>query len=290
MRRPPPLQFAVLVYLAWRGDYAISANELAALFWGELPESRAKRCLSQCLYALRRSLLLPIDVASGTVVLKPSSIFVDAKAFLVLVAAGKLRDAAAMHSGTFLAHLRLRGKRDFRFWHDRVAADIASKACRVMSQLAVEADAAGNWDEVEYYTTRYLELNPDNGDFATLRAQARAASGDLAGALASLKGLRGRGTGFARKVRLAYQAIDRSNARYGVPSGSTSQPQHSPFVGRGDEFRLLRSAWESMLREGSFCVTQLEGEPGIGKSRLIDQFARWAAIRGGRVILGDAAN
>ncbi|HEY2178155.1 MAG TPA: AAA family ATPase [Caulobacteraceae bacterium] len=45
----------------------------------------------------------------------------------------------------------------------------------------------------------------------------------------------------------------------------------TPFVGRDDEIRLLAGRWER-VREGEGQMALIMGEPGIGKSRLIDEF------------------
>jgi putative protein kinase ArgK-like GTPase of G3E family len=45
----------------------------------------------------------------------------------------------------------------------------------------------------------------------------------------------------------------------------------TPLVGRGEELDLLRRGWERAARgEGQF--VQIVGEPGIGKSRLVEEF------------------
>src|SRR5262249_20827315 len=45
----------------------------------------------------------------------------------------------------------------------------------------------------------------------------------------------------------------------------------TPFVDREDEMRLLLSRWER-TREGQGQLVVVVGEPGIGKSRLVDEF------------------
>ncbi|WP_259201819.1 AAA family ATPase [Arhodomonas aquaeolei] len=44
----------------------------------------------------------------------------------------------------------------------------------------------------------------------------------------------------------------------------------SPLIGREDELRRLRQAWEG-VRGGRFALVAMEGEPGIGKSRLVQR-------------------
>lgn len=50
-----------------------------------------------------------------------------------------------------------------------------------------------------------------------------------------------------------------------------SQREPTPFVGRGDEAALLLSRW-AKAREGEGQLVLVMGEPGIGKSRLIEEF------------------
>ncbi len=45
----------------------------------------------------------------------------------------------------------------------------------------------------------------------------------------------------------------------------------STFVGREDELKILRRAWIS-TRSGKGRAIELQGDPGIGKSRLLKQF------------------
>src|SRR5215472_2063529 len=59
-----------------------------------------------------------------------------------------------------------------------------------------------------------------------------------------------------------------------VPRRLTQRPaarMQTPFVGRDDDMRLLLSRWER-AREGQGQVALVMGEPGIGKSRLVEEF------------------
>src|SRR5215469_6418468 len=72
--------------------------------------------------------------------------------------------------------------------------------------------------------------------------------------------------GIEYPVRL-YQVIRATSTGRHRPGASTQ----APFVGREDETRLVLSRWES-VRQGRGQLVLLMGEPGIGKSRLVDEF------------------
>ncbi len=49
--------------------------------------------------------------------------------------------------------------------------------------------------------------------------------------------------------------------------------RRTPFVGRDEELRYLRSKWHGEVGKGQGCVVEITGEAGIGKSRLVQEFA-----------------
>lgn len=59
----------------------------------------------------------------------------------------------------------------------------------------------------------------------------------------------------------------------------------SAFVGRSEAATALEAAW-SEVREGGFRAVVLAGEPGIGKTRLVKEFARAAHEHGATVLAG----
>ncbi|MBV9282393.1 MAG: AAA family ATPase, partial [Chloroflexi bacterium] len=62
-----------------------------------------------------------------------------------------------------------------------------------------------------------------------------------------------------------------------------SEPVQMPFVGRGRELLQLRRAF-GRARAGEPQVVVLEGEAGIGKTRLAEEFLAWAASQGADVM------
>lgn len=70
-----------------------------------------------------------------------------------------------------------------------------------------------------------------------------------------------------------------------VLSPATTEQADPSFVGRSDELRLFRDAFDRMLAGRRQLVTLL-GEPGIGKTRCAEAFARVAEDQGALVLWG----
>jgi hypothetical protein len=66
---------------------------------------------------------------------------------------------------------------------------------------------------------------------------------------------------------------------------SVARPQGPPFVGRERELGELQSYFESAIAQRA-SVALVSGEAGIGKTRLVEELARYARRGGGNVIWG----
>ncbi|MBE0670897.1 MAG: AAA family ATPase [Anaerolineales bacterium] len=62
---------------------------------------------------------------------------------------------------------------------------------------------------------------------------------------------------------------------------------HIPFVGRSNEYQALTQVF-GKVRSGHLQVAVLSGESGMGKTRLADEFLKWAGIQGADVLRGRA--
>src|SRR5207244_946826 len=57
------------------------------------------------------------------------------------------------------------------------------------------------------------------------------------------------------------------------------------FVGREPELAQLTAAFDGAL-SGQGAIAMVVGEPGIGKTSLVEQLATYVALRGGRALWG----
>jgi class 3 adenylate cyclase len=88
------------------------------------------------------------------------------------------------------------------------------------------------------------------------------------------------------------------SARHEVPSwralgvlDKPRQPARSPFVGRTDELEFLTTLYQRSLGDRRLRLVSVIGEPGVGKSRLVEEFvsslARATSLRGQALPYGD---
>ena len=80
-------------------------------------------------------------------------------------------------------------------------------------------------------------------------------------------------------TRAAYEALLLADAEPGPPRAGAPAPAGPPLVGRRSERTRLAALWRS-ARRGSAQLALVTGEPGIGKSRLIEELRSWCEHAG----------
>lgn len=80
-------------------------------------------------------------------------------------------------------------------------------------------------------------------------------------------------------------AVPEPGGQLGLPPAVTERRTRSEFVGRGAELDTLDRAWARAI-EGDHRLAAITGEPGMGKTRLAQVFARSVHDAGGQVLWG----
>jgi tetratricopeptide (TPR) repeat protein len=88
---------------------------------------------------------------------------------------------------------------------------------------------------------------------------------------------------FINAARASHRVERLEVDREPVAVAQTEEVEATPFVGRGNEYGLLLGLL-AKLAAGSGHAVLIEGEPGIGKSRLMRELARYARLRGLRTL------
>ena len=299
----------VLAYLVLERPRPLLRDELVELLWpGDLPahwEGAARQVVSR----VRRTLVaagLPAESLTSEVGVTtldvPHDVVVDVEVVLSQVEeteklvsdgdwerASELADRALeAFRATFLPASECTYAAD---WRDRLDA-LARRALHLGAAAALGAERGERAGEL---ASLALEQDPFDEHATRLLMAARAQSGNRPAALGAYERLR-RLLDDELGVRPSEETEDLYRDLLGAPplapSSAAPPPRRpaatvdsGPFVGRHDELATLAEQWRR-AHKGACQIVVLEGEAGIGKTRLLLEEAERAREAGASVLWG----
>lgn len=287
----PRRQVRALLYRLAACLEAVPREHLCFLFWPDAADSIARRHLSHLLTHLRRALPAPeaLVVTEDHVGLDAGQVWSDTAAFVHLCdmqAANRsvraLQQAADLYAGPFLTGFSLPGSPEFEAWAAQERRIFERRSLDALAAL-VEAWAAREaYDKAVACARRYLEVDDLAEEMHRRLIALYAASGDRSAALRQFERCvaaleRELGVSPLPETWAVYQAIlaGRPPPRESTPAAhawTTLPGLDVPLVGRDGALRQLEQAY-ARARAGQGGIILIAGEAGIGKSRLIQEFA-----------------
>ncbi len=274
---------ALLVYLARSPRKSRTREHLIGLLWSDRDERQARHSLSEALRVLRRALgdeRLVADV--DQVRLAPDAVTLDCDRFAQLCERHEWASAATLVDGEFLEGLAIPEANDFETW---LAAERALWRARALDALVqgVAADLArGDAASAARIGLRAVALDRTSEPAARAAMRALTLAGDRAEALRladelahALRDMLGAEVS-EETARLVARVRDTRVGRR-VVSAPPAAPARPPLIGRRAELAALTSAWQR-ARSGRGQVVIVEGEPGEGKTRLIEELVAHARL------------
>jgi DNA-binding SARP family transcriptional activator/tetratricopeptide (TPR) repeat protein len=298
-------------------------SRLAALLWPDVLDSSARASLRSAIWALRSATATATGPgpAAGpkfgsylvtdreSVMLGGDGLVVDLLEARRLTAEGRLEEALALHRGELLHEFDDE-------WVFEIRSELEDSVAMALGELADRSRSADELPAAVKWARRRVALRPLDEDAARELMVLLADSGDTAGALQAYGRLRERLStelgipvspevaavaGQLRALRPADGRRDMDRERAGAsPSSDGAQADgHGPervtgaagglprMVGRAEEFAELRHRWLA-ARAGSGTVVLLDGEGGIGKTRLTQELRAAAGQDGALTFEGSA--
>jgi DNA-binding SARP family transcriptional activator/tetratricopeptide (TPR) repeat protein len=295
---------AIVALVAAEGR-PFAREELAAMFWPEADDDAARGALRRTLSALRTAVKdSGLIIGRAQVALDPADSSVDLTELERLAASSRLDDleaAAALATGPFLAGFALRDSPAFDDWQAARAVRVERTVGDALERLAAARLAAGDADGAVEASRRRVHLDPLDEVGQRGLMELLAGSGDRAGAIRQYRELvalfdRELGVAPLRETTDRYDAIREGRftsqpASVVAPAGPAQSrrtnapvdaPGIAPLVGRRQELEAIETAWRASSRGGR--VVLLEGEAGIGKTRLAEVVAATIRAEGGIVL------
>ena len=291
---------SLLAYLLLHSEPPPTRERLATLFWGDRPPRRARRSLSTALWHIRRCCPLnPLQSEGQTIRFAfPGKLHLDVAAFELLTAAdaslAQLEEGVALYRGDFLEGL-------YDDWIILLRYRWQSRYLDALLRL-MQLQEAGAEDRKALQTAlRLLELDELSEAACQTALRTYARLGQREPALELYRRFEAR-----LQEALGIPPSEETIALYrrvleGGPQETSATPgplpwakaehrreRHGtavPFVGREAEMDFWRRFWPHAVAGGER-ILFVAGEAGVGKSRLVEQFAAYVARRGGYVATG----
>ncbi|MDQ8153864.1 MAG: AAA family ATPase [Gemmatimonadota bacterium] len=283
---------SVITYLALARGQRASRQSLVALLWGDVDPERGRASLRQALFALRQRLGVDLIVADGEWLALTAPVATDTRAFLDAVEQGANAQALTFYAGDFIPEFAAPGAADFEAWADMErrrlrGAFLAAARSQVRNLLSGGEAAAA----VEL-SGRLRDAEPEDDEHWRMRFEALALAGrfpviDLEeSALRSARADDERTVDAATEMvlrRLRRAANDAKQAAAVDGPASSLIPADPEFQGRADVFAQLLAAW-GFAGRGRAQRRLLVASAGLGKTRLLREFARRLSVQRARAL------
>ncbi len=308
---------ALLAYLAVKRQPQ-SRDTLAALLWPDYGQTQARATLRRTLSALNKALDGPwLDAQRETIRLREqAALWTDVEDFRALLASRQrhthalgaecdeclryLTGAAERYTDDFLAGFNLRDSETFDEWQFFQREELRRNLTGALEALVAAHSRRGSYEEAILHARRWLALDRLHEPAHRALMENYARAGQYAAALHQYRECvrtldSELGVAPLEATTQLYEAILKRRLQPGPtttpdaevpPAAAPPRPRArtslAPLAGRADELALLTSAYDGVTTEGRLAV--LDGEVGIGKTRLAMEFLADARRRGAAII------
>jgi DNA-binding SARP family transcriptional activator len=283
VRLPYQKAEALLYYLAVSAQ-PHSRVSLATLFWGNTPEKQARNSLRSALYTIRHN-LTPADflhIERHTIALNFEYVRLDTALFeTAVVGAGsvdELTRGLALRRGPLLDGLSLSDAPEFESWLVDQRAKFEAMTVQSLLRLSQMCRQQQHAPKARQALARLLEIDPlheiGHQQLMSLHLQ----QGNRAAALQQydllLRRLREElGVSPSQATQALHLEILRADGpEADAQISGSSGGSKLQFVGRQRELNLLHQCYRKMIPDGPARLVLLEGEAGIGKTRLAHEW------------------
>jgi DNA-binding SARP family transcriptional activator len=308
---------ALMSYLAVT-DKSHSRDALATLLWPDYDQTHARGALRRTLSALNKALTGDwLEVDRETIGLNPSApIWLDVAEFQrrlngcrgqelsgEIGCAGclsLLTEAVTLYRDDFLAGFTLRDSPDFDEWQYFQTESLRRELAGALESLVRCHTLSREFDPAIAYARRWLALDPLHELAHRELMQLYAWAGQRGAALRQYRECvrvfdQELGVSPLEETTQLYTAIQENRLppppaaaapekaaplqSLGVPAAPKPRLFDYPLVGRAAEWAALLAAYAASTVDGHLIV--LQGEAGIGKTRLAEEFLAYAQVSGG---------
>ncbi len=281
----PRRQVRALLYRLAAERAPVARSRLCFLFWPDTPESDARRKLSGLLNHLHRSLPAPDLLVSedDRVYLDPARTWSDTVAFDQLCRHdGDLRQAADLYRGPFLDTFSLPDSPEYEMWAALERQTWERRYLDILATLIGDYTTRKDYDAAITFARRYLEIDELAEEIHRRLIELYVAVGDRASARRQFEQCasvleRELGVRPLPETQAVFLAVVETRPLPRAlldtePKWTTLPSLDVGLIGRHSALQHLDEAFHR-ASQGAGGVVLISGEPGIGKSRLVQEFS-----------------
>lgn len=268
--------FAAALYLILERGKRVSRSGLASLLWPLVAEKVRAHRLRQTLLQLKK-LGIVLEADRVTIQLRDH----DSRSDVDDSSRGEATLVEYNESFDFLPGYNPAFSEQFREWVDTKRGEVHSASTRILVHGLERARLQADWSSVEKIAAKCLALDGFNEVAVLAKAEAAAMRGGKRKAVAILDHYISEVGDSASELRLPATILRRRVVER-IPDRPALLNTDPAFVGREIEMEALCRRFEQ-ARTGRGSATLLVGDPGIGKTRLSAELARFAELHGARV-------
>jgi DNA-binding SARP family transcriptional activator len=267
--------FAAALYLFLERGIRVESTTLENLLWTELANSDyAHHRLRQTLLKMRQ-LGMPLQKEPRALILPIAAVRTDFDKFT--------EDSDSENGDPECCEL-FKGylpklSASYSHWFDTKHREIAANIIRHLLKRLARARAGGQWNRVDALASRCLELDEFNEEAVLARAEAAAMRGAKVDALQILDQYASELGSDAMDLRLPASLMRQRISENTADGAYLGEVQ---FVTRENELEFLNASLLP-IREFGGQIAVLDGAVGIGKTRIANEFARFADLQGFQV-------
>ncbi len=290
IKLPRQKSLALLIYLAMTGREQ-SREKLATLLWSNANDTQSRQALRNALWDIRHAtgddhLITDTELVS----MDMTRVWSDAQELEALEREPLRPSKHPLNISPFLEGFNLKDAPDYDDWVSFERDRLQQLAIKLLRARTDAYEAHSDWSQAIKSAQHILELEPAHEETHRQLMRLHYADNDRAAALKQYEAARRMlerelGVEPMEETRAFHQHIVQS-----LPLGSTllKQPARRmndnepaelrlPFVGRAAERAELQRAWRR-AQEGRVQFVFVEGEAGVGKTRLIEEMlGAWEA-------------
>lgn len=281
---------ALLLYLARSPQRGRARDHLIGLLWADKDEQAARHSLREAIRTLRRALGDgAIDATRMQVRLGDGAVQLDVTHLEEAAGAGEWARAAELVGGEFLEGFGVPDASAFEDWLAAERAHWTHRGVEVLARASEEALNRGDVAGAVGYARRAVALDALSEPAVRALIRALAITGDRGAALSEVAALtdRLRAAGVAKlepetealATRIRSQRISRPRDAAMRAEDVSRDDRRAPLVGRESELATLGTEWRNAL-EGHATLLVVEGDGGLGKSRVVDELVARAGLDG----------